>query len=105
MVLRNIVGNLDQDAFVAGAEAESKLKALQRENQRRRDEQYFIQNAPEPVFPSQENISHQRRYKQQNLCEYNQENQEKTEKPEKYNLWLPFILVWRIILILFLFFV
>jgi uncharacterized protein YijF (DUF1287 family) len=54
---------------------------------------------------SQENISHQRRYKQQNLCEYNQENQEKTEKPEKYNLWLPFILVWRIILILFLFFV
>ena len=53
----------------------------------------------------QENITHQRRYKQQNLCEYNQENQEKTEKPEKYNLWLPFILVWRIILILFLFFV
>ena len=53
----------------------------------------------------QENITHQRRYKQQNLCEYNQENQEKTEKPEKYNLWLPFILVWRIILILFLLFV
>ena len=29
----------------------------------------------------QENITHQRRYKQQNLCEYNQEN---TEKPKKY---------------------
>ncbi len=29
----------------------------------------------------QENITHQRRYKQQNLCEYNQENHKKTEKP------------------------
>ena len=49
----------------------------------------------------QENISNQRLHKQQNFCEYNQENQEKTEK---YNLWLPFILVWRIIfIIMFLF--
>ena len=34
----------------------------------------------------QENITHQRRYKQQNLCEYNlcEYNQENTEKPKKY---------------------
>ena len=47
----------------------------------------------------QENISHQRRYKQQNFCEYNQENQETTEKPKKYTFWTPFILIWRIIFI------
>ena len=44
----------------------------------------------------QENMSHQRRYKQQNFCEYNQEN---TEKPKKYTFWTPFILIWRIIFI------
>ena len=49
----NIAGNLDQDAFVAGAENESKLQALQRANQNRINRDFFIeQQGGPPAIPA-----------------------------------------------------
>ena len=40
-LIGNVFGNLDQDAFVQGAENESKLQALQRANQNRINRDFF----------------------------------------------------------------
>ena len=49
----NIAGNLDQDAFVAGAENESRLQALQRANQNRINRDFFIeQQGGPPAIPA-----------------------------------------------------
>ena len=51
-LIGNIAGNLDQDAFVAGAENESKLQALQRANQNRINRDFFRdQQGGPPAIP------------------------------------------------------
>ena len=52
-LIGNIAGNLDQDAFVAGAENESRLQALQRANQNRINRDFFRdQQGGPPAIPT-----------------------------------------------------
>ena len=52
-LIGNIAGNLDQDAFVAGAENESRLQALQRANQNRINRDFFRdQQGGPPALPT-----------------------------------------------------
>ena len=52
-LIGNIAGNLDQDAFVQGAENESRLQALQRANQNRINRDFFRdQQGGPPALPT-----------------------------------------------------
>jgi len=52
-LIGNIAGNLDQDAFVQGAENESRLQALQRQNQNRINRDFFRdQQGGPPAIPA-----------------------------------------------------
>ena len=52
-LIGNIAGNLDQDAFVAGAENENRLQQLQRANQNRINRDFFRnQQGGPPELPT-----------------------------------------------------
>ena len=55
--LRNAAGSLDQDAFLQGAQNESKLQALQRANQQRINEANFLENAKAPEIQPIESVT------------------------------------------------
>lgn len=57
-LIGNVAGNLDQDAFVQGAENESKLQALQRQNQNRINRDFFRdkQGGP-PAIPTPQDLN------------------------------------------------
>ena len=50
-LIGNVVGNLNQDKFVEGAEAENRLQALQRANFTRDQERFALQNLQKPQLP------------------------------------------------------
>ena len=56
-LIGNIAGNLDQEAFVQGAENESRLQALQRANQQRINEANFLENAKAPEIQPIESVT------------------------------------------------
>ena len=51
-LIGNIAGNLNQDKFVEGAEAENRLQALQRANFTRDQERLALQNLVKPTLPT-----------------------------------------------------
>jgi len=51
-LIGNIAGNLNQDKFVEGAEAENRLQALQRANFTRDQERLALQNLEKPTLPT-----------------------------------------------------
>ena len=51
-LIGNIAGNLNQDKFVEGAEAENRLQALQRANFTRNQERLALQNLEKPTLPT-----------------------------------------------------
>ena len=56
-LIGNIAGNLDQEAFVQGAENQSRLQALQRSNQQRINEAAFLENAKAPEIQPIESVT------------------------------------------------
>ena len=51
-LIGNIAGNLNQDKFVEGAEAENRLQALQRANFTRDQERLGLQSLKKPTLPT-----------------------------------------------------
>ena len=56
-LIGNVVGNLNQDKFVEGAEAENRLQALQRANFTRDQERFALQNLQKPQLPVATDVS------------------------------------------------
>jgi len=56
-LIGNIAGNLNQDKFVEGAEAENRLQALQRANFTRDQERLALQNLEKPTLPTATDIT------------------------------------------------
>ena len=56
-LIGNIAGNLNQDKFVEGAEAENRLQALQRANFTRDQERFGLQNLKKPTLPTATDIT------------------------------------------------
>ena len=56
-LIGNVVGNLNQDKFLEGAEAENRLQELQRANFTRDQERFALQNLQKPQLPVATDVS------------------------------------------------